>query len=214
MSCVINIIFFIIQSINIKNIIICVINILEFFNIIICVINIIIFLIIQSIHIKDIIIYVINIIIFIIIQSITIKKYYNLCYKYYWNYYYYYYLSHPTSRRPLEINPRELWKKNRFLASCSFRKNVLFKESPPSIRVTRNLNWSIEILWFGTGYVKGRILSPLKRSAWGRLHCWFCLKLLNIYSFMLWWFVYNIPDSGASEYSIANNSNSGVGKNS
>ena len=57
-----------------------------------------------------------------------------------------------------------LWKKNRFLASCSFRKNVLFEESPPSIMVTRNPNWSTEILWFGTGYVKGKILAPLKRS--------------------------------------------------
>jgi len=93
-------------------------------------------------------------------------------------------------------------------------ENVLFKESPPSIMVTRNPNWSTEILWYGTGYVKGKILSPLKRSTLGRLHCWFCLKLLNIYSLMLWWFVYNIPDSGASEYSISNNSNSGVGKNS
>jgi hypothetical protein len=33
-------------------------------------------------------------------------------------------------------------KKNRFLASCSFKKNVLFEESPSSITVTRNLNWS------------------------------------------------------------------------
>jgi hypothetical protein len=105
-----------------------------------------------------------------------------------------------------------LRKKNRILASCSFRRNVLFKESPPSIMVTTNPNWSTEILWFGTGYVKGKILSPLKRSAWGRLHCWFCLKLLNIYSLMLWWFVYNIPDSGVSEYLTTNNSNSGVGK--
>jgi hypothetical protein len=31
---------------------------------------------------------------------------------------------------------------------------------------------------------------------------------------MLGWFVYNIPDSGANEYLIPNNSNSGVGKNS
>jgi len=57
---------------------------------------------------------------------------------------------------------------NRFLASCSFRekkKTILFGESPPSIMVTRNPNWSTEILWFGTGYVKGKILSPLKRSA-------------------------------------------------
>jgi hypothetical protein len=41
----------------------------------------------------------------------------------------------------------------------------LFKESPPSIMVTRNPNWSTEILWFGTGYVKGKILSPLKHPA-------------------------------------------------
>ena len=47
----------------------------------------------------------------------------------------------------------------------------LFKESSPSIMVTRNPNWSTKILWFGTGYVKGKILSPLKRPAWGRLHC-------------------------------------------
>jgi hypothetical protein len=33
-------------------------------------------------------------------------------------------------------------KKNRFLASCSFRGKMLFKESPPSIMVTRNPNWS------------------------------------------------------------------------
>ena len=44
-------------------------------------------------------------------------------------------------------------------------ENVLFKESSPSIMVTRNPNWSTEILWYGTGYVKGKILSPLKRSA-------------------------------------------------
>jgi len=97
----------------------------------------------------------------------------------------------------------------------SLIKNLIkLKESSPSIIVTRNPNWSTEILWYGTGYVKWKILSPLKRSAWGRLHCRFCLKLLNIYSLMLWWFVYNIPDSGASEYLISNNSNSGVGKNS
>jgi hypothetical protein len=45
------------------------------------------------------------------------------------------------------------------------KTNVLFKESPPSIMVIRNPNWSTEILWYGTGYVKGKILSPLKRSA-------------------------------------------------
>ena len=30
-------------------------------------------------------------------------------------------------------------------------KNVSFKESSPSIMVTRNPNWSTEILWFRTG---------------------------------------------------------------
>jgi len=44
-------------------------------------------------------------------------------------------------------------------------ENVLFKESPPSIIVTKNPNWSTEILWYGTSYIKGKILSPLKRSA-------------------------------------------------
>ena len=44
-------------------------------------------------------------------------------------------------------------------------EKVLFKESPPSIMVTRNTNWSIEILWFRTGYIKGNILSPLKHPA-------------------------------------------------
>ena len=44
-------------------------------------------------------------------------------------------------------------------------ENILFEESPPSIMVTRNPNWSTEILWLGIGYVKGKILSPLKRSA-------------------------------------------------
>jgi hypothetical protein len=43
------------------------------------------------------------------------------------------------------------------------REKVLFKESPPSIMVTRNPNWSIEILWYGTGYAKGKMLSPFKR---------------------------------------------------
>jgi len=108
----------------------------------------------------------------------------------------------------------EYGKKTDFWHLVLLGGNALFEESPPSIMVTRNPNWSTEILWFETGYVKGKILSPLKRSAWGRLHCWFCLKLLNIYSLMLWWFVYNIPDSDANEHSIANNSNSGVGRNS
>jgi len=41
----------------------------------------------------------------------------------------------------------------------------LFKESPLSIMVTRNPNWSTEILWYKTGYAKRKILSPLKRPA-------------------------------------------------
>jgi hypothetical protein len=61
-------------------------------------------------------------------------------------------------------------------------ENVLFKESPPSIMVTSNPNWSTKILWYGTGYAKGKILSPLKRPTWGKLHCWFCLKLLKVCS--------------------------------
>ena len=31
---------------------------------------------------------------------------------------------------------------------------VLFKKSLPSIMVTRNSDWSAEILWYGTGYAK------------------------------------------------------------
>jgi hypothetical protein len=42
-------------------------------------------------------------------------------------------------------------------------EKVLFKESPPSIMVIRNPNWSTEILWYGTSYAKGKVLSPLKR---------------------------------------------------
>jgi hypothetical protein len=58
-----------------------------------------------------------------------------------------------------------IMEKEIFLASYSFREKILFKESPPSIMVTRNPNWSTEILWYGTDYVKEKILSPLKRSA-------------------------------------------------
>jgi hypothetical protein len=107
-----------------------------------------------------------------------------------------------------------LLKRIDFLHLVFLGENILFKESSPNVMVTRKPDWSTEILWYGTGYIKRKILSPLKRSAWGRLHCWFCLKLLNIYSLMLWWFVYHIPDSSASEYSISNISNFGVGKNS
>jgi hypothetical protein len=61
----------------------------------------------------------------------------------------------------------------------------MFKESPPNIMITRNPNWSTEILWYGTGSVKRKILSPLKRPTYDMLHCCFYLKLLKIYWFML-----------------------------
>ena len=44
----------------------------------------------------------------------------------------------PDIAAALKINSLELWKKNRFLASGSFKRNVLFKESPPSIMVNRD----------------------------------------------------------------------------
>jgi len=40
----------------------------------------------------------------------------------------------------------------------------LFKESSPSIMVTRNPKWSTQILWYETDYAKEKILSSLKRS--------------------------------------------------
>jgi hypothetical protein len=80
-------------------------------------------------------------------------------------------------------------------------ENVLFKESSPSIMVTRNPNWSIEILWYETGYTKGKMLSPPKRPTWGRLHCWFSLKLLkNLFSFFSFFYSsFYVPNSGISE---------------
>jgi len=47
--------------------------------------------------------------------------------------------------------------------------------------VTRNPNWSIEILWYGTGYVKGKILHPLNVLPEADCIADFYLKLLNIY---------------------------------
>jgi len=76
-----------------------------------------------------------------------------------------------TRHRDGRLKIINLWKRTDFWHSVLWWRTVLFKESPPSIMVTRNPNWSIEILWFGTGYVKGNILSPPKRPAWGRLHC-------------------------------------------
>jgi len=76
--------------------------------------------------------------------------------------------------------------------------------------VTRNPNWSTEILWYMIGYTKRKMLSPLKRPTWDRLHCWFCLKLLRISLFLfflscswLWhqWTVStNISNSGVRKY--------------
>jgi len=57
------------------------------------------------------------------------------------------------------------WKRMDFWHPILWWWMVLFKESPPSIMVTRNPNWSTEILWYETGYVKGKILSSLKRPA-------------------------------------------------
>jgi hypothetical protein len=92
-------------------------------------------------------------------------------------------------------------------------KNVLFKESPPSIMVTRNPNWSTEILWYGTGYAKGKILSPPKRPTWGRLHCWFCLKLLRICSHFSLFLFFLSCSWLLRQWTIPTNiSNSGVGK--
>jgi hypothetical protein len=42
-------------------------------------------------------------------------------------------------------------------------KKMWFKESQPSITVTRNPYYSIEILWYRTDYAKEKILSPFKR---------------------------------------------------
>jgi len=44
----------------------------------------------------------------------------------------------------------------------------------------------------------GKVLTPLSHPTWGKLHCWFCLKLLKICWFVLWWFTCNITDSDAS----------------
>jgi hypothetical protein len=90
-----------------------------------------------------------------------------------------------TSWRPIK---NLSWKKNKYLVSCSLRGTVLFKESSPNVMVIRNPNWSIKILWHGTGYAKGKILSPLKSPTWGRLHCRFCLKLLRICFPLLFFF--------------------------
>ena len=79
--------------------------------------------------------------------------------------------------------------------------------------VTRNPNWSTEILWHETGYAKGKMLSPFKCPTWDRLHCWFCLKWLRICS-PFFPFLFFLSCSWLwRQWSIPMNiSNSGVGK--
>ena len=92
-------------------------------------------------------------------------------------------------------------------------ENILFKESPPNTMVTRNSNWSTKILWYGICYVKGKTLSPPKRPTWGRLHCWFCLKLLkNLFSFFPFFFFFSCSWLWRQWTIPTNISNSGVGK--
>jgi hypothetical protein len=55
-------------------------------------------------------------------------------------------------------------KRTDFWHLVLLEKKFLFKESPPSIMITRNPNWSTEILWYETGYIKGKILSLLEHS--------------------------------------------------
>jgi hypothetical protein len=82
----------------------------------------------------------------------------------------------------------------------------------PSIIVTKNPNWSTNILWFGTSYAKEKILSLFKCPTRDKLHYWFCLKLLRVCWIMLWWSTCNILDSSASEYSTTNTFNSDIDK--
>jgi hypothetical protein len=67
--------------------------------------------------------------------------------------------------------------------------------------------------FYGTGLIVAREgIDTLTHPTWDKLNCWFCLKLLKICWFMLWWFTCNIPDFDANEYSIKDISNSAVGK--
>jgi len=65
--------------------------------------------------------------------------------------------------------------------------------------IIRNPNWSTEILCYETGYTKGKMLSPFKRLTWGRLHYWFCLKLLRICSSFFFCSSNHVPDFSVSE---------------
>jgi hypothetical protein len=80
----------------------------------------------------------------------------------------------------------------------------MFKESPPSIMATIYPNWSTKILRYEISYIKGNILSPLKLPTSGRLHCWFCLKLLKVCLCSILRLSYNITDSSVSKYSPMN----------
>jgi hypothetical protein len=61
---------------------------------------------------------------------------------------------------------------------------------------------------------KRKDIITLKRLIRGRLHCWFCLKLLRDCYVMLCyrWSAYNIPNFSISEYLTTNTSNFGVNK--
>jgi hypothetical protein len=109
-------------------------------------------------------------------------------------------LSHPDIAATVQKLSLDMEKETDIWHLVLLGENVLFKESPPSIMVIRNPNWSTEILWYETGYAKGKMLSPPKRPTWGMLHCWFCLKLLRICSpFSLFYSSFHVPDSSVSE---------------
>ena len=91
-------------------------------------------------------------------------------------------------------------------------KKIWFKESPPSITVTKNPYYSIEILWYITDYAKENILSPFKRPTWDSCIAGLVLNCHKFVLFCFWWPAYNIPDSSVSEYSATNTSNYDVGK--
>jgi len=67
--------------------------------------------------------------------------------------------------------------------------------------------WSLETLtgqhrFYDTGLVtqKGRCYHPLCVLPGGRLHCWFCLKLIRICSsFSFFYSSFHVPDSSVSE---------------
>ena len=119
-------------------------------------------------------------------------------------------LSYRKSRWPFEN--KILKGKEQIYDIFFLWRMILFKESPSSIMVTMNPNWSTKILWYETGYVKRKILLLLKRPTYDKLHCWFYFKLLKVCWFVLWWFACNIPDASVSEYSTTDIFNSSVNK--